>query len=77
MCPTHTNTGNCDLDNQKVSYLRWDRANLATYCELTRVHLTQILCDLREVEHVINTDMIDCFCNTVINVLQSRKKRTT
>ena len=66
-----TNTGNCDPDNQKVSYLRWDRANLAKYCELTRVRLTQILCDLREVEHVINTDMIDCFYNTVINVLQS------
>jgi len=47
----NTNTiPNLHKPNRKMSYLRWDRANLADYRELTRVNFTQILSDIRASE---------------------------
>ena len=70
-----TNANSChDSKRIKASYLRWDRADLAAYCELTRVHLsylTQIFSDLLKAEqYEIGTDMIDALYNRVISGLQ-------
>jgi len=63
-----------DTENPKTSYLRWDRAeqaDLAGYYEFTRVHLMQILSDLCDAEkYGVSTDMIDCFYNRIIKMLQ-------
>ena len=66
-----TNANSChDSKRIKASYLRWDRADLAAYCELTRVHLTQFFSDLIKAEQCeIGTDMIDALYNRVISGL--------
>ena len=63
-----TNANSChDSKRIKASYLRWDRADLAAYCELTRVHLTQIFSDLLKAEqYEIGTDMIDALYNSCL-----------
>jgi len=55
-------TADPNLSNPKTSYLRWDRANLAAYRELTIVYLSQIISDLCEAEKTgVTVDTIDLF----------------
>ena len=52
---------NSDINKSKTSFLRWDRANLAYYRELTRVQLTPVWHDLCSVDVLSDADMIDVF----------------
>ena len=62
---------NSDINKCKTSFLRWDRANLAYYRELTRVQLAPIWRDLCGIDTFLDADMIDAFYNTVVDMLQA------
>ena len=51
--------------------MRWDRANLAYYRELTRVQLASIWRDLCSIDTLLDADIIDAFYNTVVDMLQA------
>ena len=61
-----------ELSASKMSYLRWDWANLVAFYELTRVSLSEIMSELNEVEkYDLTVDTVDLFYDIVINILQS------
>ena len=59
-CCSNSNA-NSDINKSKTSFLRWDRANLAYYRELTRVQLTPVWHDLCSVDVLSDADVIDVF----------------